>query len=142
MVAPVDSKYVLEIDGEAITLRLNFRSISLLEEAGLDLFAEEGVTMTLARSAIICRCLAVCEHPDMGDDQALAIVARSGVEFGRAVIELIARFGGKPDEDTEGNGPAAKKKAPRQRQKTSSSSGAKPASTRTPSGTRRRAPSS
>ncbi|WP_285020232.1 hypothetical protein [Novosphingobium sp. fls2-241-R2A-195] len=142
MVAPVDSKYDLKIDGETITLRLNFRSISLLEEAGLDLFSEEGVIMTLSRSAIICRCLAISEHPDMGDDQALAIVARSGVEFGKAVIELIARFGGKPDEDEEGNAQAAKKRAPRPRQKTSSSSGAKRATNRTPSGTKRRAPTS
>ena len=114
MVAPVDSKIVFEVDGEAITLRLNFRSISLLEEAGLDLFSPEGCDMTMARSAIMCRCLAITEHPTMSDDEALAVVARmSGGEkpFAAHVIELIARFGGKPDEEPVGNVETAKEKA-------------------------------
>ena len=110
MVAPVDSKVEVEVDGETITLRLNFRSISLLEEAGLDLFSPEGFDMTLARSAVMCRCLAITDHPTMTDDEALAIVARAGQSFGVAVLDLIARFGGKPDESAEGNEEAAKEK--------------------------------
>lgn len=106
MVAPIDSKVVLQVEGEDITLRLNFRTISLLEEAGLDLFNRDGFHMTLARSAIMCRCLAVSEHPDMTNDEALAVVARSKGEFAGAVLELIAKFGGK--DDPEGNVEAAK----------------------------------
>ncbi|MGJ0236985.1 hypothetical protein ACQEPB_00490 [Novosphingobium fluoreni] len=102
MVAPVDSKVELQVDGETITLRLNFRSISLLEDAGLDLFSPEGFDMTLARSAIMCRCMAITDHPGMADDEALAIVTRTGQAFGVAVLDLIARFGGKPDESAEG----------------------------------------
>lgn len=106
MVAPIDSKVVLQVEGEDITLRLNFRTISLLEEAGLDLFSADGFHMTLARSAILCRCLAICDHPQMSDDEALAVVARSRGEFAGSVLELIAKFGGK--DDPEGNGEAAK----------------------------------
>jgi len=126
MVAPVDSKVEVEVDGEAFTLRLNFRSISLLEEAGLDLFSPNGFDMTLARSAMMCRCLAITDHPAMVDDEALAIVTRAGQAFGAAVLDLIARFGGKPDESTEGKAPAPAKKAPAPRRKSSSSNGAKP----------------
>ena len=111
MVAPVDSKVTVSVDGEAITLRLNFRSISLLEEAGLDLFSPEGFDMTLGRSAIMCRCLAITDHPALSDDEALAIVARAGKDFVVAVLDLIARFGGKPDEEAEGNVETAEAKA-------------------------------
>lgn len=107
MVAPVDAKVELEAEGETITLRLNFRSISLLEEHGLDLFAEEGVKMTLSKSARMLCCLAVEDHPDLTPDQALAIIRSTGQQFGYAVIELIQRFGGKPSEDVGGNGEAA-----------------------------------
>lgn len=107
MVAPVDSKVELEVAGETFTLRLNFRSISMLEEAGLDLFSVDGFAMTLARSAIMCRCLAISDHPLITEDESLAIVARAGQAFGAAVLELIARFGGKPDEEDEGNAKAA-----------------------------------
>lgn len=127
MVAPVDSKVEIEVEGETISLRLNFRSISLLEAAGLDLFAPEGFDLTLARSAIMCRCLAITDHSAMSDDEALAIVTRSGQTFGAAVLDLIARFGGKPDEEAEGNAQAGKTKAPRPLRKISSSSGSKPA---------------
>lgn len=144
MVAPVDSKVELEVEGETIVLRLNFRSISLLEEAGLDLFSKDGFDMTLSRSAIMCRCLSITDHPDMTADEALAIVARTPADkpFAGSVLELIARFGGKPDEEPEGNVEAAMEKTPRPRRKTSSSSGAKPATRRTASGTKRRAASS
>lgn len=107
MVAPIDAKVELKVDGETITLRLNFRSISLLEENGLDLFSESGVQMSLAKAAKMCRFLAVTDHPEMTDDEALAVVSRSKQAFGLQVIELIERFGGKPAEDAEGNGGAA-----------------------------------
>ena len=106
MVAPIDAKVTFEVEGETITLRLNFRSIALLEAAGLDLFSPQGVEMTLAKSAIMCRCLAVTDHPAMTDDEALATTVKAGAAFGAAVMDLIARFGGKTDEP-EGNAPAA-----------------------------------
>lgn len=105
MVAPIDAKVVYEAGDEKITLRLNFRSISLLEENGLDLFTENGVKMTLARSATMLKCLSINDHPEMTDDEALAAVVKGKSEFGMAVIELLAKFGGKED---EGNVKAAK----------------------------------
>lgn len=98
MVAPIDAKVTFEAGGESIALRLNFRSLSLLEAAGLDLFSQAGIAMTLGKTAIMCRCLAVNDHPAMTDDEALAIAARHGEAFGLAVLGLIAKFGGEGDE--------------------------------------------
>jgi hypothetical protein len=108
MVAPIDAKEVLKAGGDELTLRLNFRSISLLEESGLDLFSEAGVHMTLAKSALLVKCLAVTDHPALTEDEALAIVVADQAAVGRAVLNLIARFGGKAEEEGEGNGRAAK----------------------------------
>lgn len=105
MVAPIDAKGEVQADGETFTIRLNWRSIAMLEDHGLDLFSAEGVKMTLARSAVMMRCLAVNDHPDLTDDEALAVIVKSRENFAVAVLDLITRFGGEAD---EGNGKAAK----------------------------------
>ena len=108
MVAPIDASVTFDVGGETIALRLNFRSIALLEAAGLDLFGVEGVKMTLVTSARMLQCLSVNDHA-LSDDEALAVVARHGEAFGKAVLECIARFGGKVED--EGNVEAAPKAA-------------------------------
>lgn len=103
MVAPVDSKVELTVEGETFTLRLNFRTLALLEQAGLDPFGPEGFSLSASRMAMMCMCLAVVEHPDLTDTDALAIVVRSKGEFALKVRELFANFGGAPaDKSTEG----------------------------------------
>lgn len=108
MVAPIDAKASFEVEGETITLRLNFRSIALSEDRGVSLFTPQGVEMTLVKSATLLQSLAVTDHPDMSDDEALAIVVKFGlVQFGEKVGQLVLAFGG----SAEGNVKKAAKKA-------------------------------
>ena len=72
MVAPVDAKATFEVEGETITLRLNWRSIALGEELGVDLFSPDGVKATVGNSALLLKCLASTDHPQMSLDEALA----------------------------------------------------------------------
>lgn len=103
MVAPVDSKVELEVEGETFILRLNFRTLALLEQAGLDPFGQEGFALSTSRLAVMCMCLTIEDHPNLPDTDALAIVVRSGTGFAEKVKELFDRFGGAaPDESTEG----------------------------------------
>jgi len=96
MVAPIDSKASFEMEGETITLRLNFRSIALAESEGINLLA--GKEMSLSQVALVVRCLAVQDHPDMDNDEALAIATRGGAQVGKALTDLFAKFGAKPSE--------------------------------------------
>lgn len=111
MVAPIDAKSVIEVDGEPITLRLCYRSIALGEQLGVDLFAEEGIDLTLSKAALLVKCLAITEHPTITEDEALAVVMRYGISnIGPVILDLIARFGGKSDDaDAEGKAPAKAK---------------------------------
>lgn len=103
MVAPVDAKAELTVEGETFTLRLNFRTLALLEQAGLDPFSPEGFSLSASRLAMMCMCLTIQEHPELTDTDALAIVVRSKGEFAVKVRELFANFGGAPaDESAEG----------------------------------------
>ena len=111
MVAPIDAVTVIDIDGEAITLRLNFQTIAMGEQLGVDLFSGQGIEFTLARSALLVKALSCADHPGMSEDEALAIVVRHGGDrIAAVVLDLCDRFGGKADEpkkDTEGNVPKA-----------------------------------
>ncbi len=109
MVAPIDAKSSFEAEGETYTLRLNFRSISLAEDEGIDVLA--GKALTATKVAVLLRCLAVQEHPDLTDDDAFAIVFGHGDKVGAAITELFAKFGGKPS--AEGKAPAARPKKAR-----------------------------
>lgn len=112
MVAPVDSKVVLEVEGETFTFRLNLRTLALLEQAGLDPLGADGFSLSTSRMATMCMCLAVEDHPDLTGDEALAIVVRSGTGFAEKVKDLFARFGGAPvDESTEGKAKPKRRKA-------------------------------
>lgn len=104
MVAPIDAKVTFEVEGETISLRLNFRALALCEERGVDMFSASGVAMTLAKSSQLLRSLAVNDHPDMSEDEALAIIVKYGMaDFAMRVGELIVAFGG----DKSGNATGA-----------------------------------
>lgn len=107
MVAPIDSKVAFEVEGETITLRLNFRSISLAEQHGINLLAFDGEGLTPARSATLIKCLAAQEHPDFTEDHTLAIVARAPEQLASALIELFTSYGGRAE---PGNVPGARAK--------------------------------
>lgn len=108
MVAPIDAKATFEVEGEAITLRLDFQAIAMMEEMGASLFADNGLDLTLSKCAVLVKCMAVSGHPDMTLDEAMAVVVKVGIAtVASTILELIAKFGGKPDEESEGNGEAA-----------------------------------
>lgn len=106
MVAPIDAKSSFTADGFTYTVRLNFRSISLAEAEGIDVMA--GKALTATKVAVLLRCLATQDHPDLTDEEAFAVVFSHGDKVGAAITELFQRFGGKPS--TEGK--AKPKKAP------------------------------
>lgn len=94
MVAPIDAKSTFMVEGEQITLRLNFRSIALAEAEGIDLLS--GKEIPPLKVAVLVRCLAVEDHPEMTNDEALAIVMRGKAGVAKALPELFAKFGAKP----------------------------------------------
>jgi hypothetical protein len=109
MVAPLDAKASFEVEGETITLRLNFRSIALAEEHGINLLSADGIDLSPTRAAIVVKCLAVQEHPDFTEDHTMAIVAAEPERLTEALIALFRSYGGKPG----GNATGGKRKAPR-----------------------------
>ncbi|WP_260928218.1 hypothetical protein [Novosphingobium sp. 9] len=112
MVAPVDSKVELEVEGETFILRLNFRTLALLEEAGMDPFTGEGFSLSTVRLAMMCMALAIEDHGEMTDAEALAIVVRSNGQFAEKVKELFETFGSAPaDPSAEGKAKPTRRRA-------------------------------
>lgn len=102
MVAPLDAKATFEVEGEPITLRLNFRSISLAEEHGIDLIGGTMTDLSPSKSAVLVKCLAVQEHPGFTEDHTMAIVAKAPAALRDALLELFSKYGAAPS--AEGNG--------------------------------------
>lgn len=92
MVAPIDAKVTFEVEGEAITLRLNFRSLALAKKEGVNLLSGQNLDPLDIATAV--RCLAVQDHPTMTDEEAFAIVARGGEVAESAMGELFEAFSG------------------------------------------------
>lgn len=140
MVAPVDSKAELMVEGETFVLRLNFRTLALLEQSGLDPFTAGGIAMTTVKLAMTIMALTIEDHPDLSDKDALAIVWRSKGAAATKVQEVFSRFGGTPDnEDELGNGNPGTTPPDQKPSTTSSSPGSKRASRRKTSGAKPRA---
>lgn len=92
MVAPIDAKVTFQVEGEGITLRLNFRALSLAKHEGVNLLS--GGEMDPLQLAVAVRCLAVQDHPDMSDEEAFAIVLKGGEASAKALVDLFSQFGG------------------------------------------------
>ena len=92
MVAPIDAKVTFEVEGEPITLRLNFRTLALAKKNGVNLMSGEDKDMLELATAV--RCLAVVDHEKMTDDEALAIVMRGGEATANALVALFSDFAG------------------------------------------------
>lgn len=107
MVAPIDAKASFQVEGETISLRLNFRSLALADAEGIDVMA--GKPLAPLKVAVLLRCLAVQDHPEMTDEEAFAIVIRGGAEAGAAIADLFSKFGGA--KSAEGNGVRKRAKA-------------------------------
>jgi hypothetical protein len=93
MVAPIDAKVTFEVEGEQITLRLNFRALALAKKEGVNLLS--GADIDPLGIAIAVRCLAAQDHPTMTDEEAFAIVLRGGEASKMALAKLFEEFGGK-----------------------------------------------
>lgn len=102
MVAPLDAKVTFEVEGEAITLRLNFRSIALAEKEGIDILNGGGVGLSSTQAAILVKCLAVQEHPEFTEDHTMAIVARAPEALSNALIDLFTSYVSKPEGNPKG----------------------------------------
>ncbi len=98
MIAPLDSKALFEAGGETFTIRLNFQTIALADEHGIDLLFGGFPKLSSVKMAVLIRCLAVCDHPDMTNDQALAIVAQADERLGKALAVLYLGAAGVPDD--------------------------------------------
>ena len=95
MVAPIDAKVTFDVEGEPITLRLNFRAIALAEQNGIDLMGDAPAQMTNTKAATLVKCLAAQEHPEFTEDHALAIVVREPDGLRQALVDLFEEYGGK-----------------------------------------------
>ncbi len=112
MVAPIDAKSVITVDGEEFTFRLGFRAIAMGEHLGVDLFSKNGIDFTISKIALLVKCLTIADHPELTEDEALAIAFHYGIEnMAPLILDLLNRFGGKADETSaEGKAaPAAKR---------------------------------
>ncbi|WP_343347658.1 hypothetical protein WJT74_05175 [Sphingomicrobium sp. XHP0239] len=105
MVAPIDAKTEIEVEGETITLRLNFRTLALAKKAGANLM--NGTSMDALEVAAAIRCLASVDHPKMTDEEGLAIAVVASDEVAAAMERLAVDFGsrakgepGKPEKAT------------------------------------------
>lgn len=93
MVAPIDAKTSFEVEGETITLRLNFRALSLAKKEGVDLMG--GGELDPFAMATLVRCMAVQDHPNMDDEEAFAIIVKGKDDAMAAIGKLTEDFGGK-----------------------------------------------
>lgn len=109
MVAPLDAKATFEVEGEPITLRLNFRSISLAEEYGIDLIGGTTTDLSPTKAAVMVKCLAVQEHPDFTEDHTMAIVAKAPEALRDALLELFSKYAGIPSAGGKAKAPRKKR---------------------------------
>ncbi len=101
MVAPIDAKVTFEVEGEPITLRFNFRAISLAAQNGIDLLNQNAAELHPLQAATLVKCLAAQDHPDFTEDHTFAIVLKAPEAIRDALIALFSEYGGKA---SEGNG--------------------------------------
>lgn len=111
MVAPLDAKVTFDVEGDPVTLRLNWRSISLAEEHGIDLIGGTTTDLSPSKSAVLVKCLAVQEHPEFTEDHAMAIVARAPIPMRDALVELFSKYAGVADTEGNAKGRKTSKKA-------------------------------
>lgn len=103
MVAPIDAKATFEVEGEPITLRLNFRTLSLIEAEAKPFLDLSGADLSAITWARVVRALAADDHPEMTYEEALAIWVKGNAEATDAVATLFKVFGGVPDGAAQGN---------------------------------------
>lgn len=102
MLAPTDAKAIVDIDGEPITLRLNFRSIALAESHGIALLSGKVPELNETGGIILVKCLAAQEHPDFTEDHVITMLAVNPTGVKAALIEVFEQYGGKVSGNAKG----------------------------------------
>ena len=97
MVAPIDAKVTFEVEGEPITLRLNFRAIAQAEQDGIDLLGQGVPDLTLTKAVLLLKALGAQEQPDFTEDHWLAIVRTAPEDMRNALVKLFEEYGGKAE---------------------------------------------
>lgn len=97
MVAPLDAKATFEVESEPITLRLNFRAISLAEQQGIDLLNNGVPELSLTKAVVLLKCLGIQEQPEFTEDHWLAVVRSAPNEMREALLSLFEQYGGKAE---------------------------------------------
>lgn len=95
MVAPIDAKASFEVEGEPISLRLNFRAIALAEANGIDLLNGSVSEMNLTQAVVLLKCLGAQDQPEFTEDHWLAVVRAEPDKMKKALVDLFEQYGGK-----------------------------------------------
>lgn len=95
MLAPTDAKAIVDIDGEPIALRLNFRSIALAEKHGIALLSGQVPNLDETGGIVLLNCLALEEQPYFTEDHVVTMLATNPVGVKEALIDLFEQYGGK-----------------------------------------------
>lgn len=94
MVAPIDAKASFEVEGETVTLRFNFRAISLAEANGIDLLNSGMQMESLTQAVTLLKCLGAQDQPDYTEDHWLSVTMKEPDKMREALISLFENFGG------------------------------------------------
>ncbi|MDE0878926.1 MAG: hypothetical protein OSB00_09755 [Sphingomonas bacterium] len=98
MVAPIDAKATLDVDGETFTLTMNFRTIALAEDRRSDVVTSFGQGKpTVSGMALLIWAFARPAHPELTEDEALALALHYGDVTGAALGDLFERASAKGD---------------------------------------------
>jgi hypothetical protein len=102
MLAPTDAKAIVDIDGEPIALRLNFRSIALAEKHGIALLSGQVPNLDETGGIVLVKCLAMEEQPYFTEDHVVTMLATNPAGVGQALIDLFEQYGGKVSGNVKG----------------------------------------
>lgn len=94
MVAPIDAKATLEVEGETFTLAMNMRTFALAKQAGFNFFAmKAGDQLDAFDLTAILKAFATPAHPAMTEEEAFAIALRHGDALGATIQRMSEEFG-------------------------------------------------
>ena len=94
MVAPIDAKAFLDVEGERFELAMNMRTFALAKQAGFNFFAmKAGDQLDPFDLATILKAFATPAHPDMTEDVAFAIAVRHAEALGGTIQKMSEEFG-------------------------------------------------
>lgn len=91
MLAPIDATATVQAGDEAIVLMLNFRTLALAKDKGVDLLSGAASIDWTALPKVVAA-FATPAQPDFTEEHAFALMVQSGTACGEAVTELLEKF--------------------------------------------------